>query len=377
MRSRIWKELGLAALLICFTSGTATTPAAQAQADSRFGIREVSANPKTLDLAEAGEVGVTINFKVTADASRATVYIFDLDDNLVRQIQIEDVPSGKLQSIVWDGKDEGGSPVPSGAYVYTIYANHADGRLARYDVTDETGGIELTAMKLDFNEETGEISYVLPKAGLVRIRIGMHEGALLRTLLDWVPQEAGRQAVPWDFKDQDGFFMLKDHPHVQKNLLAFSLPDNSIIVKNGVSSESLLAIRSGTGIRRPRVQGALIPVKQFHALHSRKICHEPRFEMEILTERHTQNGLPVIHGPTPIRVTINPRDKAHLLNSRFEVILFCDLNFVYEEEEGTTPFTFEWHPRGLTTGEHILTASLMSFDDHIGVLSKKVWVEGS
>ena len=374
MKSR---GLGFAVVFTLIVSGCAAGHAARPQAVSRFEIREVGANPKTLDFAKAGGEGAVINFKLTDDASHATVYIFDLDDNLVRQIQVKDVRKGKMQFVVWDGIDGEGRRVSSGVYVYTIFADHVDGRLARYDVTDETGGVELKTWELDFNEETGEISYVLPKAALVRIRIGMKEGALLRTLHDWVPQEAGRQVVPWDFKDQDRLFTLNDHPNVQKNLLAFSLPDNSVIVRNEVSPEAAAPLIAGTGIRRPKVLGAMTPVKEFHGLHSRKICHEPRFEMDILSERRTQEGLPVIEGPTPIRVTIDPRDKAHLLNSRFEVILFCDLNFVYEEEEGTTPFTFEWHPKGLTTGEHILTASLMSFDDHIGGLSKKVWVEGS
>ena len=329
-------------------------------------------NPKTLNLAE--QTDSKISFKLTDDAKRVTVYIFDLDDYLVRQITMKDVRKGEQQTILWDGRDDQGRPVTSGAYIYTIFAKCADGRTVEYDVTEKTAGIELKAFDIKFNEETGDISYVLPKAALVRIRVGLIRGALLNTLLDWVPQEAGQHTAHWDFQDRDGFFKLKTHPEVQKNLLSFSLPDNAVIVEGG-HVESRAEVSGG--IRRPKAYVADIPVKQFHALHARSICHEPEFELEILTEQHTEKGLPVIKGATPIRVTVRPEHKAHLLNVRFEVLLFCDLQFVYEEEEVTSPFTFRWDSRGLTTREHILTVNLMSFDDHIGSLSKKVWVEAS
>jgi hypothetical protein len=46
--------------------------------------------------------------------------------------------------------------------------------------------------------------------------------------------------------------------------------------------------------------------------------------------------------------------------------------FLFEMEEGSSPFTFNWDTKGLTKGSHILTVNLASYDDHIGVVSREV-----
>jgi hypothetical protein len=83
----------------------------------------------------------------------------------------------------------------------------------------------------------------------------------------------------------------------------------------------------------------------------------------------------VVSGVVPVRVTVDAADAPHLINSRFEVALFEDTTFLAEEEEGTTPFTYLWDTTRLRPGEHLLTANILSYDDHYGVATVRVMVE--
>jgi hypothetical protein len=75
---------------------------------------------------------------------------------------------------------------------------------------------------------------------------------------------------------------------------------------------------------------------------------------------------------TPIRIELDNRDIRNLVNRRFEIMLYIDGVFLFEMEEGTSPFTFNWDTKPFAKGSHILTVNIMSYDDHIGVVSQKV-----
>jgi hypothetical protein len=58
----------------------------------------------------------------------------------------------------------------------------------------------------------------------------------------------------------------------------------------------------------------------------------------------------------------------------FEVALYVDLNFFFEEEESTTPLTYLWDTSQLTPGPHLLTVNVFSYDGRIGTLTRSVIV---
>jgi len=200
---------------------------------------------------------------------------------------------------------------------------------------------------------------------MIRIRIGLEEGPLLKTLLDWAPRAAGEHIEHWDGKDKSGQMILLNHPNIAIMTHAYTIPDNSIIV---------------TGSRKPDYQmlNAYIKTqernKYFHALHPRAICHEPEIEIE-LPECEYQKGIPVLKGAVPVIIKIAPRDTVHLTNTRYEIIFFIDNIFLFEDEEGYDPFTYILETEGLPDGEHVITANVVSYDDHIGVATQKILVE--
>jgi hypothetical protein len=74
----------------------------------------------------------------------------------------------------------------------------------------------------------------------------------------------------------------------------------------------------------------------------------------------------------PVRVELDERDEQHLINTRFEIMLFVDGTFIYEMYDGTSPFTYNWDTSRFAKGLHILTVNVFSFDDHVGIVSRKV-----
>lgn len=335
-------------------------------------IDKVSLDKKSFNPAAGGEV--KINFELSKPA-KTSVVIYDSDDSLVRRlVSNKDLEAGS-HSVVWDGRDEKKDIVPEDAYVYTIMADDGTGRHEVYDPSDDTKGVTLDTRNMKFDEDSGVISYLLPKAARVRIRIGLEDILLLDTLLDWELREAGEYTERWDFKDKNGLFNLKGYPKLSMRLLAYSLADNSIIVKSGIKKESAV-IAGREGVRRQKNPLAS-PMEDinFHSLHKRADCHEPEFKIEFLESKMSNGGAPVVKGATPVRVTISDRDKWYLTDTRYEVMFFVDAVFIYEEEEGISPFTYYWDTKGLSRGEHILTVNIMNYDDHIGVESRKVIVE--
>jgi len=65
-------------------------------------------------------------------------------------------------------------------------------------------------------------------------------------------------------------------------------------------------------------------------------------------------------------VTLDPADAGHLLDVRFEVMLFIDTVLLTEVEEGTSPFTYALDTRALSPGAHFLTVNVLTWDDHAG-----------
>jgi hypothetical protein len=211
----------------------------------------------------------------------------------------------------------------------------------------------------------------MPKAGRARLRVGLQGFPHLRTLLDWEPLEAGPQSVVWDGRDASGFVQLTDHPNLTVKLALFALADHTIIVQGAPDRDA----------GRPQGPAEYPPERApapayLHAQHPRPACREARLAVEFPEgTRRDEQGRPVLNGTVPVRVVLDPRDAPHLVNHRFEVALYEDLTFLFEEEESANPFTFLWDTSQLPAGVHLLTVNVLSYDDHYGVVTQPVMIE--
>lgn len=317
---------------------------------------------------------VALYFDISTE-SRVTLKLYDRRDRLVRTlINNQAVDKGPCR-IQWDGKDDNGNLLPQGYYVFTLTGRTDDEKIKVYDPADETGGNLIQVRDAQLDALKGEIRYTMPKAGMVRIRAGLENSLLLRTLVDWEPRQAGLHKEPWDGLDQAGLINLFQLPEQKVSIFAYSLPDNSIILKrksqkNDIASDTFTHQKELRPSRKIRMSH-----KFKHATHDAAICHEPDFRILFQgSPQQTADGIPVLSGIVPVKIVLSDDDKKHLESTRFEIMLFVDLIFLFEDEEGYTPFTYFWDTTLLPEGEHLLTVNIWSYDDHCGTKTRKVMI---
>lgn len=313
---------------------------------------------------------VTLSFEISRQAD-VDVTIYDRLGRKVRGLALRDVEAGR-QNVRWDGRKTNGKLAPGDVFLYVVEARGEDGAKATYNPAPKTGGLELKPVEYTLDRKTGEIEFVLPKTSAVRIRAGLKDGMYTGSLLDWVPLQVGRHAHKWDGKDSSGYFNLLRHRDLELKLACYTLPTNSIIVTGDVIDFEAKKIPFGSD-NQQREQVWATKDKYMHYKHDPRICHSPRFRVLFPTGTKTEDAdTKVAPGLVPIRVELDKRDARHLISTRFEVMFFIDGVYIYEVEEGSSPFTFNWETKGFGKGPHLITVNLIAYDDHVGVLSRKV-----
>lgn len=260
-------------------------------------------------------------------------------------------------TVEWDGLTQAGAAVSPGVYLYAITARDEAGGATTYGAARVEGGEEVFPKRFAIDPQSGIVSYGLPQASWVRLRALLRGYPLLATLMDWRPQPAGQHEFRWDGLDRDGMIQIGHHPNVRMEILAFALPENAVIVE----AKDDWAGR-GPNEAPPFARGFR------HALHAPANCREPDFEVDFPdADAWDEDGNPILGGESSIRIRLDPRDAAHLINQRFEAMFFVDTLFLFEEEEGTNPFSYRLDTTELSPGRHLLTVNVLSGDDHAGV----------
>jgi len=332
-------------------------------------LAAIGVEPKAIDLG----LGQQARFRYTLGEA-ATVRIDVVDDGgrILRRLEPGARAAGS-HAEAWDGLDSAGQRVPDGAYRYVLRATDLRGHEAAHDPSAETGGEELTPRNFSFEREPGRLAWMMPKAGYARLRVGVEGFPHLRTLLDWQPLEAGPQSLAWDGLDASGLIKAKAHPNLSIKLHAFALPDNTLIVRG--SGRPPAPGRGGDAAYPPAAKG---PGAYLHASHSRAVCHEVGLSIDFPDSRATDaEGRPLLAGRVAVRVTIDPEDAGHLLDQRFETVIFEGLTVLFEDEESSNPFTFLWDTSRLRPGPQLLTVNMLSYDDHYGLATRAVVVQAA
>ncbi len=332
-------------------------------------ISKVSFDTKAFDPSKGEKV--TLRFEINRQAD----VLVSFYDRLGWQVwQFNQASAGPgLCTVVWDGRRSDGTLPTGNVFLFTIEAKTTNSEKTIFNRADDTGGLEVKPQTYTFDNKTGKMEYVLPKACMIRLRAGLKESMLAKTLIDWEPRTAGRHVEEWDGKDASGMMTLLTHPDLELRLTCYSLPDNTIITTGERVS---LASEKGAKGGEQRVALWSTKEKYLHYGHDPRICHEPKFKV-LFPDKNPMppDGVPTARGVAAVRVELDSRDVGHLTNVAYEIMFFVDGVFVFESEEGMSPFTFQWDTRGLTKGPHALTVNIMSYDDHVGVLSQKVNVE--
>jgi hypothetical protein len=310
----------------------------------------------------------TISYKLSED-SIVAIKIYDENNCLVRTIVKQKKRKAGVNKEIWDGKNDKGDILPSEAYTFTI-----EGAGFVYDPLAFSGGERIRSLNATARRKPPySISYELPVSARVRIRIGVKAGPLYRTLIDWQPRPPGSYTERWDGKDKTGKVNLGSHPFCFISVEAFSLPENSIII-SGASPASPKA-KKPSEIRERKINTSSKRLYE-HAKHPRWKCRDPEMRM-ILPEglSSTDKSMPIISGECPIKIEIEEDVLKWLQEEKAEYIFYVDNKFIFEEEQISSPYIWNWDSRKYKNGKHLLTVNIRSFSDHCATDCIWVYVE--
>jgi hypothetical protein len=124
----------------------------------------------------------------------------------------------------------------SGVYYMEISGNY-NGQEFYFSSFQKPWGesIDLTSAK--YNAQTQTVFYDLPKFSMTRVRIGLDDGILFRTLQNWKPINKGEYQIFWDGYDQSGeYYTQISNPRL--TLEGFGLPKTVFYLDNPENPEN-------------------------------------------------------------------------------------------------------------------------------------------
>ncbi len=341
--------------LLALARGVQSEPAAIAE----IALDRDSFNPSARE-------SVTLTYS-QVPAGAAEVLIYDPDGGLMRRLPINAKTAGR---VVWDGRDDAGSVVPDEAYTFTIKS--ADG--AVYDPATFSGDTvgDITDAVVDAR---GNLSYRLPAPARVLIRLGVHNGPMYRTLVDWRPRPTGTVNESWDGFDAKGLMRIRDHPDFSVLATYVTLSETTVITY-GNAAETYRDYKLDRGQGRPK-RPPLSREASVASVARRDFPVPPawtRTPVVVLDfpDFPDPTAVPEVKRSVAVRIDVAPEDRARLAEDQFEVIFYVDGVFFAEAERGYLPLNWSWELNALPPGERVLTVNIASFRGQVGVASRKV-----
>jgi hypothetical protein len=307
------------------------------------------------------------------DESIRSVQVYDPDGALIRTLDSPGDEAGEQPAITWDGRDDSGAIVPDSAYTFALERH--DGTLI--DPTGWSGGEVQDIRDLGI-ADTGALSYGLPAPARVLIRLGVRNGPMYRTLVDWDPRPAGRVVEPWDGFDADGLVRLREQEGFTVLLTYSTLPDWTVITY-GNTAERYPDYKRGRGKDRPTRPPEPADAQPRPGFRPTNLvppawARAPRVSMAFPDGMDTAE-VARVRQSVKVRIDVAAADKPRLMEDQFEVLLFVDGQFFAEAERGYLPLNWTWELDQFPPGEHILTVNISSFRGQVGVTSRKILLE--
>lgn len=342
-----------------------------------FEIKGVTIKPGIFNPNKGEEVVISYSLSYPG---KAIIMIFDPEMHLIKDIISKKRISG-IDRLQWDGRDPTGRIVPDDAYFFTIEAIDYQGNFTFYDPTTFSGG-EYMKIQVYFDPEERKITYELPKNARVRIRAGIEDGPLLKSIANWCPRLAGKNEELWDGKDESGLIDALDQEGFRLMADAITLPENSIVTYGNMQYsyyEYKTVIVSDRPQKRER---ALYKAKNtIAALQIRLpkgLIPEPKFSIYLYNNKDIKmdiNGLPIVQDKVPIKIELDEGIKRIITEHRYEILCFVDCGFITEEEVGYSPYTWIWDTKNVSNGEHIITVNVCTLKGEVSSNSVKVLVK--
>jgi hypothetical protein len=269
--------------------------------------------------------GVGQETRVRFYLSSASAVTIDVSDGHQNQVwtQRQSFQRG-YNEFRWDGRTNAHLPAPGG--VYTVVITPTSGSPTAMDSVIAGGAVAVYELSLD--RTSGKLTYRLPEAARVQVRLGMRDGGPLLRTIDTL-QGPGPQEVHWDGWDQSHVTNLLGNEDVLAGVYATALPDNALIVRDQDAPETT-----------------------------------PEFSFQIQL-RKTGNGDTDQRRLLVAEIHAVSNVDSMFIGDRYEWLFFVDHRFVFEEErKATNPYLLQLDVSRLPLGEHVLTVNLAGQTSH-------------
>lgn len=211
-----------------------------------------------------------------------------------------------------------------------------------------------------FNPRAGEtttITYTLTNPGIVRlfVRPKARRFVVVRTLLDWEPQEPGTHTVTWDGRDSKGNIVAPAAciATIETQPLRGTLREDEFEVAH---DESLEHYHETHG--RFIIDGE---ERWVHSVHYPEKCRQ--LKVRLLEPKPFQK----IDGQCSVKVEISEDSRGYGHEVGHSARYYVDYMVLFEDKSvlGTNIAEWTWDTTGLPKGRHIFTAACCDHHDHM------------
>lgn len=233
----------------------------------------------------------------------------------------------------------------------------------------ETQENEPVYKNVSFDKNTGTISYELTIPMRVRIRVGVADGPLYRTICDWEEKAPCKHEETWNGKDTSETFKITGRDDLVFTFNYFTEGDEYI--SDIQTFDFQTPAGNNIGRHLPNLQ-----VNQMHKNHQRDLCRDVKVKLTFLENiPKTKDGFYIINNKTPLEISLEETDNRGFRRERYTTHIFIDDVFLQGELDGYVPYTWFFDPRGLNAGKHLIVVNLAGFNDHYGIGSIPIYVK--
>ncbi len=126
---------------------------------------------------------------------------------------------------------------PSSGVYYLEISGYSNEMELYYSSFQKPWGESIDLTGASYNSQSQKVSYNLSKFSMVRVRIGLDDGILFRTLQNWKPQNNGDYQIYWDGYDQSGKYLTQvNNPRL--TLEGFGMPKTVFYLENPEKPEN-------------------------------------------------------------------------------------------------------------------------------------------
>ncbi len=316
-----------------------------------------------------------VRFKLDQKAA-VKLHIYDPYERLIRSVESVGQLDPGEHYLDWDGYDQAGRQVVPEAYHYTLESRAKDGSTVTHDLTDLTGGEPLEVNHVEWDAKTKRVHYTLTRSARINLRAGISNyGPLLKTLLDWVPRQAGRHSLEWNGWDSSRVLNLTSHPKLEIRANAFTLPRNTVFILPSPDQTKEPVELPWKAKRRTPSHASQTQARDY-ARQSAEERRDIALTLNLVNRyQRDKEGVALVTGQVPIRMDVAEARYAALFKQRFEPVFFVDGVFLGEVEVGFLPTTYVWDSSGFNPGLHYLTVNIVGYEGSMGSATIKLRVE--